>query len=196
MPDHRAGAARLDELREVPDMPADQLAVRHAAAVRAAGRIRLVAPEVEERRVSEVLVQLHDEFAQDPLRFGVREAPVPTARLEQRFVLRLQVENRMLLRAAACGRCMPEGVELRHERDAQVAPERHEAPHLRLRHLSPRPPPPRMFLATVHPPRFQNGVVELQQGREADGALDLLRAHFGEPAEVDGPERQVGTVGN
>ena len=54
--------------------------------------------------------------------------------------------------------------------------------------------PPRMLAALVHSPRLDDCVVELQERREADSALNLLRSYFRKPAQMDGAERKMRTV--
>ena len=85
---------------------------------------------------------------------------------------------------------------LRYESDAEVLSDGDETPHLGFGHPALGPTPPRVLFASVHAPRLEYRVVELQQGRKAQCAFDLLLAHLGEPAQVHAAEREVRRVGD
>ena len=107
--------------------------------------------------------KLHDYFAENTLRFRIRQTPVPASRLEQRFVLRPQIKRRMLGGDAPPLSGMTERGDLRKKRDAEVLSYRDKTPNLGLRHFRVRPAPPRVLLAPVHSPRFDDRIIELEQ---------------------------------
>ena len=195
MPDHRASAVLLREFRKVRNMFAYELTVRTPAAIRAGRRLRLVAAEMDIRGIIENLDHFRDQFTENALGFRIRQTPVPSAGLVERFVFRLKIDDGMFRRAAATGPGVAVGGDLRNERDAEIFADRRETAHLRLSHLSLGPAPPRVFFALEHAPRLQDDIVEFHQCRKPYRPLDLLLAHFRNPAKMNAAEREVRSVG-
>ena len=194
VPDHRLRPAGLHELRKTSDVPAHEFGVRCLDALGTCLRLGFVATEVEIRRGAEILVHLGDQFAQDALSLRIGKTPVPAARLVERLILWMEVESTVLLRAAARCRGVSVAVDLRNERDAEILAHCNKPLHLLLCEVGVRPAPPRVLFAPVHPPRFDDRVVELQKRRQTDRALDLLNARFREAAQMHGAEREMRTV--
>ena len=120
MPDHRAGAALLENAVEVEEVVLEEGRVVGPAAEGAGALAGLVAAEVEEGRVLEDVEEVADEVRQEGAGGGVAEAPAPAVRLEERLELGVEVEKGVLVVAAARGRRVAEEVDLGNRREAEV----------------------------------------------------------------------------
>ena len=191
VPHHRLRPARRDRVVHRADMLQQYFRIRTLHAVGAARRIRLVAAEMEVRWIPERLAKFADERHQELARRRISQAPVPAAhRLEERLVFRMEVERRVLAGSYAAHRGVPEHVELRHKRHAEIRRKHAQTGQYRLSHLRLSAPRiPRRDPAVEGSPRLEDYVVHLGRAGEADEPFDLPLGRLGEPADVHRAER-------
>ena len=162
MPEHRLGAARLEPRMEREYVLYHQRTVVRRQALGAVRLCRLVAPDVEIRRVVEKLHQLVDQLELHLERLRVGETPVPPVeRFEQRRVFAVRIEDGVLPGRSDAHRRVPERRNLRHEDDAELLADLDEAADGGRRHRALLPAPPGVPVGTERSPRFDDRVVIL-----------------------------------
>ena len=135
-------------------------------------------------------VQFEHQIGQDAADPRIADAPRPPLRFEERLQSGIEVQHRVFAGDRPRSGGMPEQIQLRDQRDAELLSQIDQALELRLVDPAVRPTELRVGVEREHAPGFEHRVIEFVVRRQPQPLFDVPKRRLGENAQVDAAERQ------